>query len=48
MNQESNITSLGDKGCQSFLRQDNKNCKINIIDFCFEKCFEYPLECFCM
>ena len=44
MNIGSNITSLGYKGCQSWLSQANKNCKIKAIDLFVENCFDFPHE----
>ena len=34
------MTSLGDKGCQSWLRQRDKYFKIKVIDLSNEKCFD--------
>ena len=37
------MTSLGDKGCQRLLSQEDKNCKIKVIDLS-EKYFDQPYE----
>ena len=47
MNLGPNMTSLAAKACQSLLRQGNNNSKIKVIDLCFEKYFDQPLECCC-
>ena len=39
MNLELVMTSLGDKRCQSLLSQEDKNCKIKVIDLSIENCF---------
>ena len=45
-NQGSIMTSLGDREYQSLLSQGNKNCKIKVNNFSFEKCFDYTYKVF--